>query len=52
LSWFLVADDKLHAELRARCRKVSRKRVARLMEQQKLGARPKRRFVRTTDSSH
>jgi putative transposase len=45
-------SPRVHAELRARGRKVSRKRVARLMEQQKLGARPKRRFVRTTDSSH
>jgi putative transposase len=45
-------SPRVHAELRARGRKVSRKRVARLMEQQKLEARPKRRFVRTTDSSH
>lgn len=45
-------SPRVHAELRARGRKVSRKRVARLMEQQKLAARRRRRWVRTTDSSH
>ncbi len=45
-------SPRVHAELRARGRRVSRKRVARLMEQQGLAARGKRRFVRTTDSRH
>ncbi|MDC0708749.1 IS3 family transposase [Stigmatella sp. ncwal1] len=45
-------SPRVHAEMRARGRKVSRKRVARLMEEQKLQARKKRRAVRTTDSKH
>jgi putative transposase len=45
-------SPRVHAELRARGRRVSRKRVARLMRQQGLRARPRRRFVRTTDSAH
>lgn len=47
-----VSAPSLHAELRARGRRVSRKRVARLMGQQHLAARQKRRWVRTTDSRH
>jgi transposase InsO family protein len=45
-------SPRVQAELRARGRKVSRKRVARLMGQQGLRARKKRPFVRTTDSRH
>jgi putative transposase len=45
-------SPRVHAEMRARGRKVSRKRVARLMKKQKLAARKKRRSVRTTDSNH
>ena len=45
-------SPRVHAELRARGRRVSRKRVARLMGQQGLAARKKRRFVQTTDSRH
>jgi putative transposase len=45
-------SPRVHAEMRARGRKVSRKRVARLMKKQKLQARKKRRSVRTTDSNH
>jgi putative transposase len=45
-------SPRVHAELQARGRKVSRKRVARLMGEQKLEARRKRRSVRTTDSNH
>jgi transposase InsO family protein len=45
-------SPRVHAELRARGRRVSRKRVARLMGQQHLAARKRRRFVRTTDSRH
>lgn len=45
-------SPRVHAELKARGRKVSRKRVARLMGEQKLAARTRRRSVRTTDSNH
>lgn len=45
-------SPRVHAELRARGRRVSRKRIARLMGQQHLAARKRRRFVRTTDSRH
>ena len=45
-------SPRVHAELRARGQRVSRKRVARLMRQQNIAARKKRRFVRTTDSRH
>jgi putative transposase len=45
-------SPRVHAELRARGRHVARKRVARLMRQQGLVARRRRRFVRTTDSAH
>jgi putative transposase len=45
-------SPRVHAEMRARGRKVSRKRVARLMKKQKLAARKKRRSARTTDSNH
>ena len=45
-------SPRVHAELRAQGRKVSRKRVARLMGEQKLAARRRRRSVRTTDSHH
>lgn len=44
-------SPRVHAEMRARGRKVSRKRVARLMKEQKLAARKRRRSVRTTDSN-
>ena len=45
-------SPRVHAELRAREQRVSRKRVARLMNEQDLAARKRRRFVRTTDSRH
>jgi putative transposase len=45
-------SPRVHAEMKARGRKVGRKRVARLMRQQKLAASRRRRFVRTTDSCH
>ena len=43
---------RIHAELTAEGTRVSGKRVARLMRQQGLRARQRRRFVRTTDSAH
>ena len=45
-------SPRVHAELRARGRRVGRKRVARLMRNMGLTARRRRRFRRTTDSRH
>jgi transposase InsO family protein len=45
-------SPRVHAELRGRGTRASRKRVARLMRRQGLRARPKRRFRTTTDSGH
>jgi len=44
-------SPRVHAELR-KARPCARKRLARLMRQAKLIARPRRRTVRTTDSRH
>ncbi len=45
-------SPRVHAELRAAGHRVGRKRVARLMRQDGLVARPRRRFVATTQSRH
>jgi putative transposase len=45
-------SPRVHAALRAHGRRVGRKRVARLMRGMGLSARRKRRFRRTTDSTH
>jgi transposase InsO family protein len=45
-------SPRVHAELRDRGRRLGRKRVARLMQQQGLHARHRRRFRVTTDSRH
>jgi putative transposase len=45
-------SPRVHAELRARGRRVGRKRVARLMRGIGLSARRRRRLRRTTDSRH
>jgi transposase InsO family protein len=45
-------SPRVHRELRRRGRRVCRHRIARLMRERKLRARPGRRFVRTTDSAH
>ncbi|MCC6928420.1 MAG: IS3 family transposase [Gemmatimonadaceae bacterium] len=43
---------RVHAEVRAEGHRVSRKRVARLMQTDGLAGRRRRRFVRTTDARH
>lgn len=45
-------SPRIHADLRARGVRVGRKRIARLMRQEGMAARRKRRFRRTTDSNH
>ena len=45
-------SPRVHAELKARGVRCSQKRVARLMREANLVARPRRRRVRTTDSGH
>jgi putative transposase len=45
-------SPRIHQELRANGSRIGRKRVERLMRQQHLLVRPKRRFQHTTDSKH
>ena len=45
-------SPRVHAELQAKGARVSEKRVARLMQEDGLRAKQKRRFRRTTDSKH
>lgn len=45
-------SPRVHRELRAKGRRIGRKRVERLMRQHGIAARRKRRFRRTTDSNH
>jgi transposase InsO family protein len=45
-------SPRVHRELRANGRRISRKRVERLMRQEGIVARRKRRFRKTTDSNH
>jgi len=48
----IYGSPRVHAELRATGHHVSRKRVARLMRQEGLRARRRRKFLSTTDSRH
>jgi putative transposase len=45
-------SPRVHAELKARGMRVGRKRIARLMRENGIQARCKRRFRKTTDSKH
>jgi putative transposase len=45
-------SPRVHRELRAKGRRIGKKRVERLMRQEGIAARRKRRFRRTTDSNH
>ena len=45
-------SPRVHRELRAKGRRIGKKRVERLMRQHGIAARRKRRFRRTTDSNH
>jgi transposase InsO family protein len=45
-------SPRVHRELRANGRRVGKKRIERLMRQEGIVARKKRRFRRTTDSNH
>ena len=45
-------SPRIHADLRAQGHRVARKRIARLMRQDGLRARSRRRFVTTTQSKH
>lgn len=48
----VYGSPRVHADLAARGVRVGKKRVARLMRENGLQARPRRRFVATTDSRH
>ena len=48
----VYGSPRVHAALRAEGRQIGRNRVARLMHHHGICARQKRRFCRTTDSSH
>ena len=45
-------SPRVHRELRAKGRRVGKKRIERLMRREGLAARRKRRFRKTTDSKH
>lgn len=48
----VYGSPRVHAELKAQGVHCGRKRVARLMREQGLNAKPRRRKVKTTDSQH
>ncbi len=45
-------SPRIHQDLKAAGEQVSRKRIARLMKEEGIAARRRRRFVKTTDSKH
>jgi transposase InsO family protein len=45
-------SPRIHRELRAKGRRVGKKRIERLMRRERIAARKRRRFQRTTDSRH
>src|SRR5690606_38845898 len=45
-------SPRIHRDLRAKGRRVGRKRIARLMRQEGIFGKKRRRFCRTTDSAH
>ena len=45
-------SPRIHQDLKADGERLSRKRVGRLMREERLAARKKRRFTKTTDSGH
>lgn len=45
-------SPRIHEDLKAAGEQVSRKRIARLMREEAIAARRRRRFVKTTDSKH
>jgi putative transposase len=48
----IYGSPRVHLELKARGERVGEKRVARLMKENGIEGRQKRRFKRTTDSNH
>jgi transposase InsO family protein len=50
--WGKYGSPRVHRELKKQEIDVGRKRVIRLMQEQGLVGRPKKRFVTTTDSNH
>jgi putative transposase len=48
----IYGSPRIHRDLRAAGRRVSRKRVARVMRSHGIAGKQKRRFRRTTDSNH
>ncbi|WP_126556675.1 IS3 family transposase [Dictyobacter kobayashii] len=50
-NWGVYGSPRIHAELQARGKRCSRKRVARLMQERGISAQRKRRRVKTTVSN-
>lgn len=48
----VYGSPRLHAELKEQGMRCGRKRVARLMRERGINAKPKRRKLKTTDSNH
>src|SRR5947207_15371277 len=48
----MYGSPRVHAELKAQGVHCGRKRVARLMRERGINAKPRRRKIKTTDSNH